>query len=72
MTLVKANLLLPIEYDPELTSPEDIAQCLDGILHNALSTEGILDECENPVVGEFWAQDPEPPDELEEAYPAPK
>ena len=48
-----ATLSLSITYDETETSAEDIAEALDRLLVNAMSTEGILAEYGDPEVGEI-------------------
>lgn len=54
-----ATLCVEIYYDPKATTPKRIASELDGLLDNALSTQGILDNVGDPTVSAFLLQSPE-------------
>ena len=60
MTRKLATLQLTVEYSPEETTPDAIAEALDTLLQTALSTEGVLDECGDVVVYPFVAEPPHP------------
>lgn len=50
---MKTTLTVDIEYDENVTDPEGLACAMDRLLETALSTPGIMDEYNNPKVGEF-------------------
>ena len=50
---MKTTLTVELEYDPAVTDPESLASAMDRLLETVLSTPGILDEYNNPRVGEF-------------------
>ncbi|NLX98617.1 MAG: hypothetical protein GXY83_20860 [Rhodopirellula sp.] len=50
----KTSLTVEAEYDPAATDPEGLACAMDRLLKTALSTPGIMDEYNNPGVGEFF------------------
>lgn len=47
------TLRLDVEFDPGTTDREAVADTMNRVLQNALSTDGILDEIGNPNVGDF-------------------
>ena len=51
---MKTTLTVEIEYDPASTDPEGLACAMDRLLETALSTPDILDDYNNPTVGEFF------------------
>ena len=51
---MKTTLTVEIEYNPEMTDPEGLACAMDRLLETALSTPGILEDYDNPNVGEFF------------------
>ena len=51
--MMKTTLTVDIEYDPAWTDPEGLACAMDRLMETALSTPGILDDYQNPKVGEF-------------------
>ena len=51
---MKTTLTVEIEYDPASTDPEGLACAMDRLLETALSTPEILDEYNNPTIGEFF------------------
>lgn len=50
----KTTLTLDIEYDPAVTDPESLAAAMDRLLETTLSTPDLMDEYDNPTVGEFF------------------
>jgi len=48
-----ATLSFSVVYDESVTNADSIAEALDILLATALSTDGVLDECGNPDVGEI-------------------
>jgi len=50
----KAQLCLEVEYNPEHTDPEGLANALDRLLETVLSTPGITDEYGGPHFGPCW------------------
>ena len=54
-----ATLCVEVCYDPGAATPERIASELDGLLDNALSTQGILDNVGDPTISAFLLQHPE-------------
>ncbi len=55
---MKSTLTIDVEYDPDITDDESLASALDRLMETALSTPGILDECGNPQVGQFFIAPP--------------
>jgi hypothetical protein len=51
--MLTTRLFLTIDYDPNVTDPESLASAMDRLLETALSTPGIMDEYDNPKMGEF-------------------
>jgi len=49
----KANLNLTIEYDPNQTTPEDVADALNNLLSVVMSTPGILESHGYPQIGDI-------------------
>ena len=56
--MAKTTLIVDVRYDPRRTDPEALANAMDRLLETALSTPGIMDECANPQVGEFFVANP--------------
>jgi hypothetical protein len=54
MATKTTNLEVSVEYDPEVTDPEELASALDRLMETALSTPDILAEYGNPRIGEFF------------------
>ena len=50
----KTKLWLEVEYNPEHTDPEGLANALDRLLETALSAPGITDEYGEPHFGPCW------------------
>jgi hypothetical protein len=40
-----------VEYDERWTTPERIADAINTLMRNALSTDGVLDDVHNPSIG---------------------
>ena len=57
---MKAFLTLEVDYDPEVTDPEALANACDRLWKTALSRPDILDEFGNPRFGEFLVSEPLP------------
>jgi hypothetical protein len=55
---MKTTLTIDIEYDPNATDPEGLASAMDRLLETILSTPGIMDEYNNPTMGEFFVAAP--------------
>jgi len=53
-----ARIVVPIEYDDEVTDVESLATAVDILLETATSTPGILDDYGNPVILETEALPP--------------
>jgi len=51
---MKTQLIIDVEYDPDITDPESLASAVDCLMKTACSTPGILDDYGNPVFGEFF------------------
>lgn len=50
-------LTVEVDYDPELTCPEEIASALDHLVDTALTTSDLLGECGDPEIGSFYYSD---------------
>jgi hypothetical protein len=50
-------MTVEVDYNPEVTDPEGFSNGLDILLDTALSSEGILDDYDNPEVGNFIPRD---------------
>lgn len=48
-------LSVAVQYDPTKTDPDALADQLSQVLHRAVGTPGLLDECGKPSVGDFEA-----------------
>ena len=57
----KAQLCLEVEYNPEHTDPEGLANALDRLLETVLSTPGITDEYGEPHFGPCWVSSTDSP-----------
>ena len=53
MKTKKTILTVEVEYDQAATDPEGLARAMDRLLETVLSTPGIMDEYQNPKMGEF-------------------
>jgi hypothetical protein len=49
------TMTIDVTYDESKTSRDALAEALDGLLENAMSTPGILDEHGSVQVGSFLA-----------------
>lgn len=72
-----AYITVEVEYDPETTTPDVIADKIERFIDNTVSTDGIWDECISDRLGspglgnvyaverpdDLWASDPEYPKE---------
>ncbi len=59
--LEKSRLWLEVEYNPEYTDPEGLAQALDRLLETVLSTPGIMEDYGQPHFGPFCVAAVDPP-----------
>lgn len=50
------TLTIKVDYDPEVTDPESLAQCADNLLEMALSTPGIVEEYGEPSFDAFLVE----------------
>ncbi len=50
----KCLLCIPVNYDRDATDPEALACAFDHLLETAMSTPGILDEYNNPIIGPIY------------------
>jgi hypothetical protein len=66
---MKTTLTVDVEYDPELTDPDGLARAMDRLLETALSTPGIVEDCGDPQVGEFFVAGPPASQPLLSAMP---
>ena len=55
--MTRTTLIVQIEYDETVTDPEGLAVMMDRLLAIATSTPGILDDYNNPSIGEFLIGD---------------
>ena len=46
----RCYMLLPVDYDDEVTDPESLGNAIDTLLETAMSTDGILDEYGDPKI----------------------
>lgn len=52
----KATLTVEINYDPDKTDPEAIAEAMDSLVETALCAIDGMDEYGNPKIGPFYVQ----------------
>jgi len=52
--LKTAVFTVAVDYDPEVTDPDALAEALDTLMETALSVPGVFDDYGNPSVGAFY------------------
>ena len=55
---MKTRLIVDVDYNPDVTDPEGLAVAADRLMETICSTPGILDDYDNPILGEFFVAGP--------------
>ena len=54
ISMARTTLTVEIQYNPRRTDPEGLASAMDRLMETALSIPGVMDEYDNPKMGEFF------------------